>query len=229
MLLTLSNLKTLRSETVPTLIRQFEMDFSVTLTDESKKINDVLAQIDAKLFHSYTRSVVEQLSKLINAGVSSPKWPPTTDRPSEVRPYVYEALLQLVYVHTEVTTTAAPLAPSILSYLLEQISLTLLSAFRKRAAAQIASGQKLTLASLMQATLDVEFFAQTLSQYTTEKASEAQSQIYLELDKGTDQTARQKLQGELPEMRAVLKRLREGSKGEFACFRKVRTGEKGSR
>jgi exocyst complex component 2 len=75
----------------------------------------------------------------------------------------------------------------------------------------------------MQATLDVEFVAQTLSQYTTDRASEIQSQIYQELDKGTDNEARQRLQSELPEMRAVLKRLREGSRSEFACFKKVRT------
>ena len=61
-----------------------------------------------------------------------------------------------------------------------------------------------------------------------------QSQIYQELDKGTDNDARTKLQTELPEMRAVLKRLREGSRSEFACFKKMRRsksdrGERGER
>jgi exocyst complex component 2 len=72
----------------------------------------------------------------------------------------------------------------------------------------------------MQATLDVEFVAQTLSHYTTDRASELQSAIYQELDGRTDNDARARLQAELPEMRAVLKRLREASKSEFACFRK---------
>jgi exocyst complex component 2 len=75
----------------------------------------------------------------------------------------------------------------------------------------------------MQATLDVEFVAQTLSQYTTDRASEMQSQIYQELDKGTDNDARTKLQNELPEMRAALKKLRERSRSEFACFKKARS------
>ena len=74
----------------------------------------------------------------------------------------------------------------------------------------------------MQATLDVEFIAQTLAQYTTEKASDTQSQIYLALDRGTDNEARMRLQDELPDMRATLKRLREGTRAEFACFRRVR-------
>jgi exocyst complex component 2 len=64
----------------------------------------------------------------------------------------------------------------------------------------------------MQATLDVEFVAQTLNQYTTDKASDTQSQIYLELDRGTDNDARMRLQNELPEMRATLKRLRESTR-----------------
>ena len=67
----------------------------------------------------------------------------------------------------------------------------------------------------MQATLDVEFLAQTLSNYTTEAASETQSKIYLSLDERTDNEARVKLQGELPEMRFILKKLREGTKGEL--------------
>ena len=76
----------------------------------------------------------------------------------------------------------------------------------------------------MQATLDVEFLAQTLDNYTTAKAGQIQSEIYLALDARTDNEARQKLQEGLPEMRSILKRLREGTKGEFGCFRRVRHG-----
>ena len=72
----------------------------------------------------------------------------------------------------------------------------------------------------MQATLDVEFFAQTLGGlYGTDKASEYQSQVYVELDRAGDARA---LQTALPEMRGILKRLKEGTRGEFACFRRER-------
>jgi exocyst complex component 2 len=76
----------------------------------------------------------------------------------------------------------------------------------------------------MQATLDTEFIAQTLSQYSTDQASDIQSQIYVELDRRTTNEARTKLQAELGEMRVVLKRLRDRTKGEFACFKKPRSG-----
>lgn len=76
----------------------------------------------------------------------------------------------------------------------------------------------------MQATLDVEFVAHTLKEYVSEKAGKIQGEIYEELDQRTDDNARGRLQKELPEMRAVLKRLRDGMRGGFGCFRKPRPG-----
>jgi len=221
MLLTLSNLNHLRREIIPQLISQFETSFSVKLSDESKTIRDVLAQIDARLFQYYVQPTVSRLSTTITDGVTSPSWPPATPRPSNAKPYVYDVLLSLVLVHTEVSTSATTLTAQILSYHLEQISTALLSAFRQRPA--------YNLAALMQATLDVELIAQTLSNYTTEKASELQSSIYLVLDERTDADARTRLQGELPEMRAALKKLREGTKGQFGCFKKDRRGRNDGR
>jgi exocyst complex component 2 len=72
----------------------------------------------------------------------------------------------------------------------------------------------------MQATLDVEFMAQTLSAYTTEKASRVQTDIYQVLDRKTGNQERVKLQEELGSLRGVLKRLREGTRVEFGCFRR---------
>lgn len=226
MLLTLSNLKALQSDFVPQLISNFETAFSVKLTEEAKTIRDVLSQIDARLFQSYTKPTVTLLDSTIKEGITAADWVPATNRPEQVRPYVYTTMLTLVLVHTEITTTipgtipgqpttaANPLLASVLTHLLTQISSSLLSAFQSRT--------KYSLPTLMQATLDTEFIAQTMSQYVTEDASSIQSQIYLELDRRTNNDARTKLQAELGEMRGILKRLRERTKGEFTCFRKVR-------
>jgi len=216
MLLTLSNLGALRVDVVPNLTTQFENAFSVKLTEESKTIRDVLGQIDTRLFQSFTRPAVQNLQVIIRNGISDSSWPPPpNEKPKEVRGYIYEALLNLVLVHTQVSTTASSLTGPVLSFLMEQCCRELLEAFKQR--------QRYTLTALMQATLDVEFVAQTLSQYMTDKSSETQSQIYQELDKGTDNEARAKLQDELPAMRAALKKLREGSRSQFACFKKPRT------
>jgi len=216
MLLTLSNLQALRSEVVPGLNTQFENAFSVKLTDESKTIKDVLSQIDARLFQAYTKPFVDNLRRIIKTGLSDPSWcPPPGTKPTEARPYVYEALLSLVLVHSQVSTAAPRLTPSILTFLLEQVTGIMLDTFKART--------RYPLEALMQATLDVEFVAQTLTQYTTDSAGKMQGQIYAELDQRTDDDTRARLQAELPEMRSVLKRLRDATKTEFACFRKMKT------
>ena len=133
MLLTLSNLQALRVDVVPNLTIQFENSFSVKLTDETKTIREVLSQIDARLFGTYTQPAVKNLRSIIHNGISSPSWAPgPNERPKEVRSYVYEALLSLVLVHTQVSTTASSLTAQVLSYLLEQASRELLDAFKLR-------------------------------------------------------------------------------------------------
>lgn len=214
MLLTLSNLRLLQTDVVPQLISQFETQFSITLNEESKTVRDVLSQISDRIFVSYTVPTVKKLSSVVHTGIASPDWMPASPRSLEVRPYVYEALLLLVYVHTEVSTTAAPLTHQIISHLLEQMSAVFLHAFQER--------PRYPLTGLLQATLDVEFVAQTMTQYTTKKAGETQSQIYVELDSKTTQEASKQLQGELPEMRLILKRLREATRIQFLCFKKER-------
>ena len=238
MLLTLSNLKALQTDFVPQLVSNFETAFSVKLTDEANTIRDVLGQIDDRLFQSYTNPTSATLHTVIQEGITAADWVPTTSRPEQVKPYVYTTMLTLVLVHTEITTTIAvqqgtslpsissssaqanPLLTSVLTYLVTKISTSLLTAFQSR--------PRYTLPALMQATLDTEFIAQTMAQYVTEEASSIQSQIYLELDRRTNNEARAKLQAELGGMRGILKKLREHTKGEFACFRKVRSGVKGT-
>ncbi|OQD82110.1 hypothetical protein PENANT_c023G06545 [Penicillium antarcticum] len=227
-LLTLSNLKALQAEYVPQLISNFESAFSVKLTEEAKTVRDVLSQIEDRLFQSYVNPTTTILNDTITAGIGSPDWVPSIDRPEQVRPYVYNTMLTMVLVHTEISTTipstvsptpnpqasraSSKLLATVLTHLVTQICSSLLAAFRARSS--------FSLAALMQATLDTEFIAQSLSQYATEEASGMQSQIYVELDARTTNEARVKLQAELGEMRGILKRLRDRTKGEFACFRK---------
>ncbi|PYH48445.1 exocyst subunit SEC5 [Aspergillus saccharolyticus JOP 1030-1] len=233
LLLTLSNIKAFQADLVPQLVAYFENSFSVKLTEEAKTIRDVLGQIEDRLFQSYTKPTINKLNSTIIESIAGPDWEPASDsRPEQVRPYVYNAMLALVMVHTEITTTIpstllttanrshsaaqSPLLSVILMFMLTQVSTSLLTAFSTRS--------QYTLAALMQATLDTEFIAQTMSQYSTDEASAIQSQIYVELDRRTTHEARARLQSELSEMRVTLKRLRERTKGEFACFRKPRSG-----
>ncbi len=213
LLLTLSNLKTLQADIIPQLINQFETHFSVKLTSESQSIHSVLTKIDSTVFKSYTGPISDQLSILIHNAISSP--PPVTRHPTDVRPYVTSALLLLVSTHAHISTTTPQLTVPILSALLEHLCTAFLAALSTRA----HDGHAYTLPELMQTTLDVEFAAQTLSQYTTPRASEIQNEIYVQLDRGAEPEAKIKSQMEVREIGTVLKRLREGTRNEFACFK----------
>ena len=63
-------------------------------------------------------------------------------------------LLELVLMHTEVSTTSAPLTAPLLRHLLERYMASLLEAFKLR--------PRYSLPALMQATLDVAFMTQKL-------------------------------------------------------------------
>lgn len=211
--------------TTPTLLSHFETLFSVQLTDETNRIRDVLGQLDGTLFESYTKPHASKIHATIEAGIFGKSWAPElasgkspADR--EPSPYVFTVLLNLVIVHTEVSTTSPPLTPRILRSLFETTTTSLIETFNKLPSC--------SLSQLMQATLDVEFMAQTLASYTTDKASQVQTDIYQVLDQKTDNAARVRLQEELGSLRGVLKRLREGTKVEFACFRRIKRGTIGA-
>lgn len=221
LLLTLSNMAAFQTDITPQLLSLFETLFSVQLTDETNRIRDVLSQLDTQLFKSYTKPHATKIASTIEAGISSPSWapPPQPGRSVADRdpsPYVFTVLLDLVIVHTEASTTSHPLTPRILRALFESTTTSLINTFRSPSLTTIS------LPQLMQATLDVEFMAQTLASYTTEAASQVQTDIYQVLDQKTDNAARVRLQDELGSLRSTLKRLREGTKVQFLCFRRVR-------
>lgn len=192
---------------MPHLITMFENNFTIKLTEDTDSIRDALSQIDSRLFQIYISPLIAETDTLMRASISSLSWAPSTNRPTDARPYVYRVLLSLVLVHTEISTTSQPLTPPILKHLLERYLQSMLDGFKQR--------PRYDLAALMQATLDVEFLAQTLSNYTTERAGQIQSDIYVMLDKLTDVDARMKLQEGLQELRTTLKTLREGTRTEL--------------
>jgi exocyst complex component 2 len=227
LLLTLSNMSAFQTTIAPQLTSLFETLFSVQLTDETARVRDVLSQLDTQLFASYTKPHAARITSMIESGIASPTWAPATAPNASVAnrdpsPYVFSVLLHLVIVHTEASTTSSPLTPRILRALFEKTTAALIATFRSPALPAVS------LTQLMQATLDVEFMAQTLAAYTTDAASQVQTDIYQVLDAKTDNAARVALQDELGGLRAVLKALREGTKVQFACFRRVKRGTVGA-
>lgn len=223
MLLTLSNFRYLRSDYIPHLINYFERSFGVPVSEEANEIYSTLDQIDSKIFEFYTNPTAHSFKRDIIEGITAPDWAPSTGLPSHIRPYVSSVMLQLVMVHAEISTTLplssmsqrpSSLTAEIMSHLLHEILRSMEEAFQLR--------PKYTSSAMMQATLETEFIVQTLSQYVTEDTSRIQGSIYSNIGHRTQGSTRSQLEQELEEVRSVLKRLRENTRGEFACFRKVK-------
>ena len=224
LLLTLSNMSHFQSEITPHLLSLFETLFSVQLTDETTRIRDVLGQLDTQLFASYTKPHALQISRWIESGIFSPSWA-SNARSGRVAdldpsPYVSTVLLHLVTIHslTSTLSPSTPLTPRILKALFEGTTTALIRTFSSPTLPTIS------LPQLMQATLDVEFISQTLATYTTDAASQTQTDIYQVLDQKTDNNARVRLQDELGGLRSGLKRLRVSTQGQYGCFRRVKRG-----
>ncbi|KAK6346813.1 hypothetical protein TWF696_006921 [Orbilia brochopaga] len=217
MLLTLSNLQEIKGLVLPQLLEQFENAFGIPLTEDANSVRDTLAQIDTQLFEAYTRPRVEALASTIRTGLISPDWIPAT-KAVVVTPYIHDALLQIVLVHSQVVTTAPTLLQRIISFMLESFSQSMLDTFKAHPT------PKFGLPALLQATLDVEFVNQTLGQFVTQRAQQLQSEIYVELDQRSDGPSRAALHRELADLRNVLMGLRRNTRAEFLCFRQKKAG-----
>lgn len=212
MLLTLSNLASIRSSEIETLISNFEAAFSVKLTDETNTIHSTMDQVKSNLFAEYTKPIVASLHEIVQAGVLSPDWPPPRGRnATEVRSYVYDAMLKLVDVHAQVMTTSPAMVQPVVSHLLERLCYELVQGFKGR--------EKYELGELLQATLDTEFVFQSLDSYISPEAKNRQTELYGVLDKRATADAKSRLQNELAECKSILSRVRRYSRAEFACFR----------
>ncbi|KAI1129519.1 exocyst complex component Sec5-domain-containing protein [Nemania abortiva] len=230
MLLTLNNLQALHSKFIPTLNSQFETAFSTTLpivieeiegedgkTVERKenKIQKTIREKYDALLKAYILPSVGPLSMIISEGFQRPDWAPASATAATTpKPYIYEVLLSLVVVHTQVSTTAPSLTENVIIRLYEIITSQILQVFGSR--------PKYDIGALMQATLDYEFLAWVLKHYTSDTIGELHDAIYAILDSKTNDKARKELEKRLTGMGDQLASLHAQARTEFACFGKDR-------
>jgi exocyst complex component 2 len=156
-----------------------------------------------------------------------------------VHSFIYEALLSLVQVHAQVRAVAKPLVQRTISALLDDLAGVILEAFGEiprfgmggmlqvRRRPDPAAERLLT--PFAQATLEIEFLHQTLSQYVTPKSEATLKQIYETISRkyvrgsGAAGTAEaEALQRELESVKRTLVSSRKATALEFLCFRRPR-------
>ncbi|GAA5945363.1 hypothetical protein JCM3775_002199 [Rhodotorula graminis] len=215
-LLTVSNLTHLRETTIPRLVAQFSTAFRADTASDLQMLMDVTDQLDKILFDDYVKRRSGEVAKIIRKGVLGGQvdWY-EADKPTEVHPFIYDALLSLVLVHAQVSATARTLVARTLGSLVEELARVALEAFGKV--------ERFGMGGMLQATLEIEFMHQTLSQHVSEQADQTLQSIYKTISQSyyrRPNSSAQELQHELEGLKRTLVASRRATALQFLCFRR---------
>lgn len=216
-LLSVTNLAHLSRIAIPTMAKQFQEVYHCKMSEDLATIEEVAAQLDKILFDDFLKRRSEAVSNvfrngILDGGVDWARLP----RPSEVHPFIYEALLALVQVHAQVQSVAKALVSRTITSLLESLTDVVLDSFRKV--------PRFGMGGMLQATLEIEFVHQTLSAFVSPKAEENLKATYDVISSKYQQHRGSKddgdLQKELEGVKKTLLASRKTTALEFLCFRK---------
>jgi exocyst complex component 2 len=161
-----------------------------------------------------------------------------TGSQTEVHQFIYDALLSLVLVHAQVSATARPLVPRTLASLVEELAQVALDAFSKverfgmggmlqvRRCVTSLPDTVLCVTDMLaplQATLEIEFMHQTLSQHVSPRADQTLQSIYKIISQSyyrRPDSSAQELQAELEGLKRTLVASRRATALQFLCFRR---------
>lgn len=129
-LLSVTNLAHLKNSVVPGLTKQFQDAFQVSMSEDVKTIEEVAQQLDEILFTDFVKRKGDVVADIFRNGILSSgiNWQ-AIPKPSEVHPFIYEALLSLVQVHAQVRSVAKPLVQRTISSLLDDLVQVVLESF----------------------------------------------------------------------------------------------------
>ncbi|KAK4055272.1 Exocyst complex component S5 [Microbotryomycetes sp. JL201] len=215
-LLTVSNLTHLRDVTIPKLVNQFQAAFRIDMAAEVQMLMDVTDQLDKILFDDYVKRKSADVAKIIRKGVlgGTVDWYEAA-KPTEVHPFIYDALLSLVLVHAQVSATARPLVARTLGAMVEELAQVALDAF--------SQVERFGMGGMLQATLEIEFMHQTLSQHVSPHADSTLQSIYKTISQSyyrrPSPNSATELQTELEGLKRTLVASRRATALQFLCFR----------
>lgn len=222
-LLTVSNLDHMRSNVMRKLFDLFENAFHVQMEEDLRTLIDVVDELDVILFGDYIKRKSQIIRDIIRQGIlmSGIDWS-SIPKPQEVHPFVYEALMTLVMVHAQISSATKQIVPRALSKLLESMASDCLDSFRQV--------ERFGMGGMLQATLEIEFMHQTLSQYVTPVASDTLQKIYHTIEQAYDpqQNQSSSLQSELGHVKELLVFSRKSTVVQFLCFKQNKDRSKSS-
>lgn len=138
-----------------------------------------------------------------------------TPQPKEIRPYMFEVLMFLVDVHSQVSDASAPLLERVLGALADDLAEECLRCFRQV--------KRFGMGGMLRATLEIEFMHQTLSRHVSPSATKTLSELYKNISQAYQRRpGDENLQGNLDVVKKILADTRRATGIEFLCFRQTK-------
>ena len=225
--MTLNKFHQLRSKVVPALVKRTSKTLGLDMSKDERLLLEVVDNMDQMVFNDYINRRSGTITSVVEGGVlgesidwleaekPTGEWTESGWRQlliAEVRPYMHRTLLLLVETHAKVNDVAPPLVGRVMESLIEMITQVALSAFQK--VPNFGTGGMLT------ATLEIEFFHQSVGAYITPKANDTLSQIYDTISAAYKrQQSSDDFERELDSLRKLLSDSRKATVMETLCFR----------
>ncbi|KAG8937046.1 hypothetical protein FRC03_004111 [Tulasnella sp. 419] len=221
LLLVLANLAHLKKTSIPNMISQLETAFGISIHQERGAVLRAVNELDLNLFQELVKPKSLTLTTTIQQGIldSEMDWFETS-RPTEVRPYMFKVLLNIVEYHAKVSSVAKSLLDRVISTLVAEVATEALQCFKKV--------KRFGMGGMLRATLEVEFMHQTLVRYVTPTAHQTLTEIYTTISDAYERKegAQENLQVQLDGVKKTLQDTRKATAINFVCFRAHKSSDK---
>ncbi|KAJ2996633.1 hypothetical protein HDV02_006331 [Globomyces sp. JEL0801] len=134
-------------------------------------------------------------------------------KPREIRPYCFQILHYMVYIHATISEVSKSLVNMILPELVTSLAQELLINFRKV--------DRYNVPGMLQGTLEVEFLHNTLKIFENKQSEMIFTNIYDSLEKATDVNEKvdtTRMNDYLFAVKGFLNEAKTGTLSEFKCF-----------
>ncbi|KAJ7057829.1 exocyst complex component sec5 [Mycena amicta] len=225
LLLVISNFGHLKNAIVPSMISQLETAFGIAIGEDRQTLMTVVQELDKTLFDGYTKPKADHVNGILRGGIlqSGMDWY-DTPQPTEIRQYMYEALIYLVTVHAQVSAISDGLLSRTLTTLIDSLAAEALASFKKI--------PRFGMGGMLRATLEIEFMHSALGRYVSAAAAKTLGELYTSIARAyAKRPGDEELQGSLDGVKRTLSETRRATGIEFLCFKasKPSNGSNGDR
>lgn len=221
LLLVISNFSHLSGSLIPSILSQLENALGISVEDDRKTLMKAVTALDKTLFDGYVKPKAAAVAVILREGILDKEmdWY-ETPQPTEIRPYMYKALMGLVEIHAQISRVSENLLERGMYALVENVAQDALLSFKQV--------KRFGMGGMLRATLEIEFMHQTLARYVSPPAAKTLSELYNKISQAyARRPGDENLQGNLDSVKRTLAESRRATGIEFMCFRaaKERSGK----